>query len=348
MKSNTMQDISYNLAWLLGLCCVAWLLFTLKNVGNDPIGQLQKQEGQLILAVSPNDDKPSVEHGLDQAKISLEEVEQVKSSVDNTDSGECSARCSSILSMLDEDLELDDETFNSLQVYAEDIAAYLQDNESKRQHYLQMALTTTDSDKRSFLTDVFKHLPYQQKVEIGESLISSESWRARADGVTLIADHDIANLGVANKLMDIFSSEENPYVKGRILNYLKQSSTLQGDAEILQQLDSVIYNGTDSSARVAALNAKMHLSEQPYHILPDAVQALRTSEPEFQLAGLIALEQILQHEHKYKQDGVYIGRDSIRNDIQNIRDLVVYDGDMKRFDHLIREANTIYLRYFEY
>jgi hypothetical protein len=250
--------------------------------------------------------------------------------------------------MLDDDVELDDEAFHKLAAYVKEIATYLQSDESKRKHYTQMALTTTDGDKRSFLNDVFKHLPYLQKVEIGSSFIGSEKWRVRADGVALIVGHDISNLNVANSLMEIYSDEENAYVKGSILRYLKQSSALQGDTEILQQLDSVIYNGTDSSVRVAALKAKMQLSEQPYQILPDAVHALRTSEPEIQLAGLVAIDQVLVHEQEYIEQGVYIGRDSIKNEIQNIRNLAVYDGDLRRFDRLVEEANLIYLRYFEY
>ncbi|MBL4670619.1 MAG: hypothetical protein JKX81_00055 [Arenicella sp.] len=323
-------------------------MFNLKNAGNKPIGHSQKREIYQQPTVSPSDGNSSMKHSFDQAKSSLDQVEEVASGIDNTGSEQCSVRCDAALSMLDRDLALDDETFHKLDAYVNEIAVYLQDDESKRQHYLHMALTTADGDKRRFLSDVFKHLPYQQKVEISASFIGSEKWRVRADGVTLIADHDISNSDVANSLMGIFSSEENAYVKGRILSYLKQSSTLLGDPEILHQLDSVIYNGTDSSVRVAALKAKMQLSEQPYQILPDAIHALRTSEPEFQLAGLIAIDQVLKHEHEYIQKGVYIGRDSIRNDIQNIRNLAVYDGDMKRFDHLIREANTIYLRYFEY
>jgi len=345
---KTKRNVFYFLAVLLGLSCMLWLMSAVKNTGSAPISEVQKQGDQLIPLISSSDDNRSLKQDINQARNLSGQAREVASQFDNTDSGLCSVRCNSTLSMLDEDLELDDDTFHKLAAYVKEIAIYLQNDEGKRQHYLQMALTTSDGDKRNFLTDVFKHLPYMQKVEIGENFIASEKWRVRADGVTLIADHDIANLNVANSLMGIFTSEENAYVKGRILSYLKQSTILQGDVEILYQLDSAIYNGTDSSVRVAALKAKMQLSEQPYQILPDAIHALRTSEPEFQLAGLIAIDQVLKYEQEYIEKGVYIGRDSIKNDIQNIRSQAVYDRDKKRSASLIREANTIYLRYFEY
>ena len=343
---NAKKNIFYSLAGLLGLCGALWFIFALKNVGNAPINQSQKHREASIPAISPNDDKALVKQGLDQSDNLSDQAEEVASVIDNKASGQCSVRCESTLSMLDEDLELDDETFNKLEAYAEEIAAYLQNDESQRQHYIQMALTTTDGDKRAFLTDVFKHLPYQQKVEIGENFIGSENWRVRADGVTLIADHEASNLDVANTLMGIFSSEENPYVKSSILAYLKHSPTLQGDMEILHQLDSGLYNQTDTSVRVAALKAKMQLSEQPQHILPDALQALRTSELDLQFAGLMAIEKILEHEQKTVESGIYIDRNSIKNDIQVIRNLAVYGEDKKRYDRLIREADMIYLRHF--
>ena len=332
--------IVYCVAGLLGLCCVAWLLTTLKNVPSDPIDQFQVQGEPPVPDNLSSDDKPSLNR-----RLSIQRG-GVISANDGADSGQCSVRCNSALSMLDENVELDDETFHKLEAYVKEIAAYLQSNERKRQHYLEMALITTDSDKRAFLTDIFRHLPYQQKVEISASFIGSERWRLRADGVTLIAEHDGPNLDVGRALMAIFLSEENSYIKGRILRYVKQDLTLQGDTELLLQLDSAIYNDADSSVRVAALNAKMQLSEQPYHILPDALQALRTSEPELQFAGMIAIEQVLEHEKKYIESGAYIDRNSIKEELQMIRNLVVYDDDKKRSGHLIGEANLIYMRYF--
>jgi len=342
-KRKTIQNTVYSLAGLLGLLCIVWLVFSFKNANNDH----KTQVTHATPAISSNNDKQPVKPILDQAKSSVEKTKEVAISATDTELGQCSARCTSTLSMLDENLELDDRTFEKLQIYAKEIAAYLQNNDSQRQYYLEMALTTDDGDKRAFLTDVFTHLPYRQKLELGENFIGSENWRVRADGVTLVADHDTSELEAANTLMNIFSSEENAFIKDRILGYLKQSSTLQGDAEILHQLDSAIYNEIDPAVRVSAFKAKMQLSEQPYHMLPDALQALRTSEPTLQFASIVAIERILKHEEEYAERGVYIDTNSIRNEFEIIRTLSVYDDDKERFDRLIQEANSIYSRYFE-
>lgn len=286
-------------------------------------------------------------HGVEQLFQPFDQIKETASNAKHA-LGQCSARCNTTLSMLDEDLQLDDEAFRKLEGSVHEIAAYLQNDDSKRQYYLEMALTTVDGDKRGFLTDIFKQLPRQQQADIGEFFITSHSWQVRVDGVALITANDAPSLGVANKLMSIFSEEENAYVKNNILTHLKESSLLQGDAEILQKLDSVIYNETDSSVRVEALKTKMQLGEQPYHILPDAVQALRTSEPDFQLAGLVAIDQILKFEKEYIEHGVYIDRKSLKNDIQSIRNLAVYGDDGNRFDRLVNEADAVYFRHFEY
>lgn len=180
-----------------------------------------------------------------------------------------------------------------------------------------------------------------------DTLILSENWRARGDGITLIADDGIENLEMAKKLMNILPNEENPYVKGRILHYLKQSEKLKGDIEVLSQLDAVLNNETNALTLVDALKAKMQLSEQPYHILPDAIQALHTVEPELQIAGLIAIDKILEREEEYLESGAYMDRNTIKNDIQSIRNLSAYGDDKMRLEPVIKHANSIYLRHFE-
>ena len=322
------HKIVYSLVGFVGLCCAAWMTFDLKRVSNEAIDQPQIKVIQQAISPVKNS------------------VEGAAGSIANTDSSHCSTQCSLTLSMLNEDLVLDDEAFQRLRTYAEEIAAYLRTNESQLQHYLQMALTTSDGDRRAFLTDIFQHLPYQTKTKIAENYIDSENWRVRADGVTLFADHGIAKSNLVNsRLMKLFSREENSYVKNSILSHLQHSSILQGDSEILHQLDSAIYNETNPSVRVAAFKAKNQLLKHPYQILPDALQGLRTNEPEFQFASLIAIERLLARQEKYSETDVYIDSNSIKDELQLIRNLKLY-GDKKRSDRLIKQANAIYLRYF--
>lgn len=303
----------------LGIACALWLGSVLNNFGNAPFEQSLKQREDRVHTVSPGGNKVPVKPKLVQSKKGSDQADKLTSQSNTSRSKKCSVRCESTLSMLGENLELDDETFQRLEVHVKEIAAYLQYDESQRQRYLHMALTTTDGDKRAFLTVIFSHLPYQQKLELAENFVGSDDWRVRADGVTLIAaDENTLNLAVAETLLDAFSSEQHSYVKSSILNYLKKSIGLKGDAEILSQLDSAIYNEVDPSVRVAALKTKMQLSEQLYHIVPDALQALRTNEPEFQMAGLIVLEQVLRRDKAASENAPYIDKRSIQNEFQII------------------------------
>ena len=344
---TTHKRFIFYLAGLVGLSCLVWLIVTVKNVSDHTISESKLQANNLQIEPKPNDEQPSIQTDFEQAKSVSDQTEIVASGAHNTESEHCSTRCNRTLSLLDEDVELDDETYQNLASQTEEIAAYLQGDEQQRQHYMQMAMTTTDGDKRAFLTDIFKFLPDQQKDEIAENFITSDKWRVRADGLTLIADQGISNLDETNTLIGFFSNEENPYIKSSILNYLEQSPSLRGDVEILQQLDSALYYDTNTSVQVAALKAKMQLSDEPYHILPDALQALSASEPEFQLAGLVAIEKVLEHENKDIDRDTYIDKHSIANEFEIIRNLAVYGEDKKRFESLIKEANTIYLRHFE-
>lgn len=336
----------YCLIGVLGLCCTVWLILNLMNVGNTPMNQTQRESKQQEPTISRESSEHSIQTGFDQSESSLEEVEGINDSNQNLSLAHCSARCDSTLSMLDGDVELDDNIFSKLEANIPDIANHLKSDASKRHHYTQIALTTTDGDKRAFLANIFKHLPYQQAIEIGTTFINSESWQVRVDGIELITHDSASGIEVANSLMEIFSNDENAHVKGTILNNLKHSPELQGDTEILQQLDSAIYSETDSSVRVAAFKAKAKLSAETYHILPDALQALRTNDPELQFASLTAIDKILKHEKEYNEDGVYIDRDTIKSEFEIIQNLTVYD-DNERYDRLIREAHSIYSRYFE-
>lgn len=346
-----MRNTLYLLVGLFSLFFIAWTIFSTKDIDNLQVHHSQKSTNNQKTAILLGNGNNVLEQNIKSTEQPLDVEKGVLGNVDGA--SECPESCKRKLSMLDkamldDGLRLDDRNFELLETYADDISVYLQNDNTMRQHYIQMALTTMDGDKRAFLTDVFKHLPYQQKLEVGEKFIGSENWRVRADGVTLIADNDVANLDISKSLMDIFSTEENSYVKGSILSLLKNNSNLKGHAETLLQLDSIIYNGIDSRDRIAAFKAKMQLGEQPYDILPDAVHALRTNEPEFQMAGLIAISQIMENELEYTENGVYIDTNSIRNDIENIRNMAAYKDDEEHIKQLTEEADAIYLRYFGY
>ena len=341
-----MSKFFYGLVGLVGLFYLVWLMSYFKNADNESVNnQFQITQNESAPDILLNNDIQTAQHGIDTTTNLVTAKESETSINENSESVECSGQCGSTLAMLEEGTELDDEAFIKFGSRTKEIAAYLQNHQSERQHYLQMAMTTADGDKRAFLTDVFSLLPSQQKTEIGESFVSSDNWRLRADGVSLIAGSELLDLEVVNRLMSIYSSEQNSYVKSNILKLLQQNSTLQGDTEVMYQLDSDIYNEENPNIRVAALKAKMRLSNHPSYVLPDALQALRASEPDLQYAGLIAVGQILDQEQKYIDNGVYVDRATIKNDVMYIRNMTVYDD--KRLERVISEANAIYLRYFD-
>ena len=344
-KPKTTSNFYFGLVGLIGLFCMVWLMVYLNSSGNEPINQLQIIQNESTPNTLLNLDEQAAQYDADRTENSTEVTGSTASINANSESVECSGQCGSTLAMLEEGTELDDEAFIKFGSRTKEIAAYLQNHESERRHYLQMAMTTADDDKRAFLTDVFSLLPDQQKIEIGESFVSSDNWRLRADGVLLIAGSELLDSDVVNRLTSIYSSEQSSYVKSNILKLLQQSSTLQGDTEIMYQLDSDIYTEENPNIRVAALKAKMRLSNHPYQVLPDVLQALRTSEPDLQYAGLIAINQILDQEQEYNENGVYVDRASIKSDVMYIRNMTAYDD--KRLERVISEANAIYLRYFE-
>ena len=149
------------------------------------------------------------------------------------DQEKCSSQCQLTLSIISGDVEISDETFRELNASAQAIALYLQNNESRRQHYLQIAMTTPDDDKRNFLTNVFKYLPAQQKQALGDRFVTFNNWHARAIGVVLITDDGASDTSITTKPRAILSNELNPYVKNTVLSHLKQNAALRGDLDVL-------------------------------------------------------------------------------------------------------------------
>ena len=338
---NTKNTALCVIAVVIALCGLIALIIAFKNAGNVPQNQFTNLQPSSMLG----DEKNKVSFkGVDQKLAIKQQLE-----IESVEQKECSSQCQATLSALDKSTVIDDETFHKLGALAKTIAAYLHENDNKRKHYFEMALTTTDDDRRSFLTDVFKYLPAQQKQEIGDGFVVSENWHTRSMGVALITDGDTSDSNTVKKLTAILSIENNSYVKNTIINHLKQDDSLQGDLNVLSQLDLILNNSSDSSStRVAALKAKLQLSDQPYFIIPDAVQALHTNEPELQFAGLIMIDRVLQEEDKYIEDGVYIDKKTIKDAIQGLRNTSSQGVEDKGLAGLIREADALYLRYFEH
>jgi len=259
----------------------------------------------------------------------------------------CSEQCRHALFKLDESINLTDADLEDLNASINVIAAYLQKNKSKRDEYIQVALVSND-DKRSFLTEVFKQLPDLQRQEISDIFINSQHWHARAKGLELITYEGIKDVDTVKVLTGIVSNEQDTYIKNTVLRHLKQSSFLKNDANILSQLDSILNDVTeDPSTRIEALKAKFNLSEQPYLIVTDAIQASYSNEIELQMTGLNMLEKNLEKEREYVEKGIYIDKKSIKSVIEYIQNLPSRGIKDKGLESLIFEADAIYVRYFE-
>ena len=335
---NSKKNIIYFLAALIGLGLIFWLIFSIMVDGSVPENQFDNKSYIQNVPTS----------NVEEIEDELEPVKDVPEEVVSADNDECSAKCLEALAKLEEGIELDDDEYRQLQVYIKEIVAYLQNNEGERQYYLLMALTTSDGNKIGFLKKIFQRLPEEQKLEIADAFISSENKKLRVNGVELIVGHKVSDLGTANKLIDIFLIEDDPHVKSTVLQHVKNANSLRGDVGLLDKLDSAINNETDVSVKVDLLKAKMQLSEQPYHIIPSALEALRSREPEFQMAGIIAIDQVLGHEDNFVENGADIDINSIKNEIQTLRNLTPDDGvKKKRFDRLMREVNDVYSRHFD-
>lgn len=335
---NSKKYFFYFLAALIGLGLTFWLIFSTMGVGSVPENQFDNKSHRQNVPTS----------NVEEADNKLEPVKDIPEEVVSAENDQCTEQCLEALAKLEEGIELDDDEYRQLEVYLKEIVSYLQNNEGERRYYLQMALTTSDGNKTGFLKKIFQRLPEEQKLEIADDFISSENKKLRVNGVELIVGHKVSDLGTANKLMEIFVTEDNPHVKSTILRHVKQANSLRGDLGVLDKLDSAINNEADVSVKVDLLKAKMQLSEQPYHIIPSALEALRSREPEFQMAGIIAIDQVLGHESNFVENGADIDMNSIRNEIQALRNLTPPDGvNKKRFDRLMREVNDVYSRYFD-
>ena len=197
-NQKIMKTTFLSLIGIIGLCCITWVAFSSKITSDDPTDQTINPKNPPFQVASLNSNKYAIEQNNNQISNTTTEADN---SVANTIAKHCSARCRSTLSILSDISEFDDQTFQNLERHVEEIATYLKHDKDQRQHLLQTALTTTDADKRAFISGIFKHLPYQQKSEIAEHYTESENWRVRADGVVLIANHEAKHSDRANKTL---------------------------------------------------------------------------------------------------------------------------------------------------
>ena len=333
---NSKKNIFYLLAALIGLGLTFWLMLSLIDVGSVPENQFDNKSHLQNVSTS----------NVEEVENKLEPVKDVPKEVASADNGTCSEQCLEALAKLEEGVELDDDEYRKLQVYVKDIVSYLQNNDGERQYYVLMALTTSDGNKVGFLKKIFQRLPEEQKLEIADNFLSSENKKMRVNGVELIVGHKVSDLGTANKLMDIFLTEDNPHVKSTILRHVRSANSLRGEVALLDKLDSGINNEADVAVKIDLFKAKMQLSKQPTDIIPSALDALRSREPEFQMAGVIAIDQVLGGDSNYLESGVNIN--TIKSELQTIRSLTPPDGDnKKRIDRLQREADSVYSRHFD-
>ena len=335
-KLNTKNKVLTLATIAIVFCGLIGFGIALKNAGHVPPHQFQNTVTTSITA-----EEPFLPASAD-IKQSADQALNVENAVEQKN---CSSQCRTTLALLDTNQSIDDDTFRKLTNSTTAIATYLQGNDQQRQHYLEMALTTTDEDKRSFITKIFKHLPSEQRKLLAKDFIDSDHWRTRAAGVELITvdSEDLNN----TELTNILSNETNSYVQSTILRHLKNNEALKGDLTTLNQLDLIINNASNHpSARVSALKTKLALSEQPYLIVPDAVQALYTNEPSLQSTGLIMIDQLLRQEEELNKNGVYLDKKSIKDVLQNIRNTNLEGIENKRLEQIIKESNAVYQRYF--
>jgi len=326
---NPKKYLFYFLAALIGLGLTLGLLFFLMDAGSVPENQFDnKSHLQKDLPVDVEEVENEVEN-------ELEPIIDAPKEVASADSRSCSEPCLEALAKLEEGIELSDDEYRQLQVHVKEIVSYLQNNDGERQYYSLMALTTSDRNKIGFLKKIFQRLPEVQKLEIADNFLSSDNKK-----------HKVSDLSTANKLMDIFLTENNPHVKSTILRYVRSASNLRGEDGLLGKLDFGINNEADVAVKIDLFKAKMQLSEQPTDIIPSALEALRSREPEFQRAGVIAIDQVLSDNRHYLESGLDIH--TIRSELQTIRSSTPSDGvNKKKIDRLQREANSVYSRYFD-
>lgn len=97
-------------------------------------------------------------------------------------------------------------------------------------------------------------------------------------------------------LVEFIAVEQDPYVRSSVMTSLNMPNVFAGDQTIIELLSETMVTDTNPTVRGEALLANANLTEQPGLVFIDALNAIRSGEPEHQRFATLALEELIHRQ----------------------------------------------------
>ncbi len=302
------------------------------NLGKSEIAQKASHSSLLDVGGAAN----SLAKPLTKASSEIQDVAR-------DDANICKDGCEVIQTILQTTLDLDDVRYETLLGSLDPFTKFLRDNPKGQRDFIDIAMSTSDGNKRDLIIDAFTQLPKAQAEVFAFELLNADGWQLRSKAPQLLEHHDGLSEEKIEAYFEALGQEANPYVKKRLLQTLTSNAALAQSENLIPSLNAIIQYTTNESTRSSALSVKMDLNPDVSSRASDAMHALRSGQAEFQLTGLLAFETLLENADTRQT----IDKRALQNQLNYLRESTRFSKDDQTSLRLLNEADTMYERHFE-
>lgn len=207
----------------------------------------------------------------------------------------CSVQCVLTLALLQSPYPLSDAEFNSALATVEGLAEELKASGKLLQELIELAVTTS-GNKRLLIISTFMLLDPVDRITLGQALMESPYRQQRLDGVQVLTNPSTLNQSVIEMLVEFIAVEQDPYVRSSVITALNTPDVFAGDQTVIGLLSETMVTDNNPTVRGEALLANANLTEQPELVFIDALNAIRSGEPDHQRFATLALEELIHRQ----------------------------------------------------
>ncbi len=310
-------------------------------------------------ALFSQDYRPSNDHSLsdslakkhDTTHFSSTEIGKTKSNLQASalklqPDNPCNKTCKTIRDQLLSSDSLHDENYETLLAHTQRFTEYLVGNFERQNEFINLAISTSDANKRDLIIEAFKGLPKNQSMGFAFQLLENENWEIRVKSTELLEGNNELSDRDVQSYYDSLSREQNSYVKQRMVQALVYSDNLLENENLVSTLDSMIQHASDASVRSTALRTKVQVSNDTQSLLRDAVYALNSGQQSFQITGLSVYENLLKQAKENEKIKHIINQNGIIKELENVIESARFASDESLSLDLFQEFEYVYERHF--
>lgn len=303
---------------------------------------LLSQDQVLVESLATARVNEDTSSNLEQNSQRIAPAQSTRDIMDPVGDSRCEQGCLAQMEMLISAELIDDASYQSLLSNTDQLASYLKNNPKARLELLEIALQTSEGNKRDLIIAAFSQLSIQDRTEFGLALSQSPNREQRKEGVDFLAAAETMSLSVATEFSIMLRTETDQHIKTSLIRALNKPEKFRGDQAIIDDLSYMVQSEMNNKIRGEALLSKASLVSHSEQVVDDALSAVRSGEPDYQLYGLRALETALNRSSQEGTQMSWLYEEASRD--------IFYELTTPAYESISsdvrKEAAAIYKRHF--